>query len=136
MSWWRACDTTRVPGARAVRRSAGPVGSAMRDSTRRQDTAPIRTRTVGMRISIGMLTNSIVDTHGVQWKGTLDAARERDADLVCFVGSELGRPEEFGGRANAIYDLVSDERLDGLVVWTAAVELFAGRGDGGVLPAV
>src|SRR5438093_1161593 len=76
---------------------------------------------------IGMLTPSIVDLYELQWLGVVDAARAGGADLVCFVGAELGHPEEFRAQATAVYDLVGDERLDGLIVWTTSLELFVGH---------
>jgi signal transduction histidine kinase/DNA-binding LacI/PurR family transcriptional regulator len=40
---------------------------------------------------------------------------------VCFVGSELDHPDPHKRRANAVYDLVSPDRIDALVVWTTRV---------------
>jgi signal transduction histidine kinase/DNA-binding LacI/PurR family transcriptional regulator/ActR/RegA family two-component response regulator len=81
---------------------------------------------VGMTTTIGALTSSIVDLHELQWLGMVDGARECDVDLVCFAGAELGHPEAFRAQANAVFDLVSSERLDGLVVWTTTLGLYVG----------
>ena len=73
-----------------------------------------------------MLTGSLVDLFEDQWLGAVDAAREQQVDLVCFVGRELEDPRGFGAQANAIYDLVDPQRLDGLIVWTTTLGLFVG----------
>jgi signal transduction histidine kinase/DNA-binding LacI/PurR family transcriptional regulator len=81
----------------------------------------------GPRPVIGMVMASLVDLYQVQWLGAVDAARARGASLVTFVGRELGQPKGFEARANAVYDLVSAERLDGLVIWTTSLAQFVGR---------
>ncbi|MFL7794506.1 MAG: substrate-binding domain-containing protein [Anaerolineae bacterium] len=50
------------------------------------------------------------------WLGIVDAARERDVNLVTFVGRTVGI-----GRANVIYDLARGGRLDGLIIWNAGL---------------
>ena len=84
-------------------------------------------QTEASRPTIGMLTSSIVDLYELQWLGTSDAAAAHGADLVCFVGEELAHPDDFRAQANAVYDLVGSERLDGLIVWTTTLELFVGQ---------
>jgi signal transduction histidine kinase/DNA-binding LacI/PurR family transcriptional regulator len=84
-------------------------------------------QTEAPRPTIGMLTSSVVDLYELQWLGTADAAAAHGADFICFVGEELDHPDGFRAQANAVYDLVSAQRLDGLIVWTTALEVFAGR---------
>ena len=55
------------------------------------------------------------------WQGVVDAARKRDVNVVCFVGLWLDSPYGFEAQANVIYDLVSAERLDGLVIMAGAI---------------
>jgi hypothetical protein len=64
-----------------------------------------------------MLLRSLIELHQTQWMGAADAARELGADLITFVGGELEDPRDFAAQANAIYELASAERLDGLIVW-------------------
>jgi DNA-binding LacI/PurR family transcriptional regulator len=68
------------------------------------------------RFTIGYLTPNISDGVSLtRWHGMLDAAQEQDVNLICFPGAYWRDP---GPRrqANAIYDLVSTEYLDGLVL--------------------
>jgi signal transduction histidine kinase/DNA-binding LacI/PurR family transcriptional regulator len=76
---------------------------------------------------IGALNCSLVGLYELEWLGMVDAARAHGADLVTFLGRELDDPDDFRGQANAIYELVSGERLDGLIVWTTALQQFVGE---------
>ena len=58
------------------------------------------------------------------WQGVVDAARKRDVNVICFVGLWLRSPYGFEAQANVIYDLVSAERLDGLVIMAGAITQF------------
>lgn len=70
------------------------------------------------RLTIALLTAQINDTNGTElWQGAADAARSRDINLICFVGDELQIPIGFRAQANVIYDFVSAEHVDGLVIW-------------------
>jgi len=54
--------------------------------------------------------------------GVAEAARSFNANLICFDGGVLapaGSPE---ATANRLYDLVSAEALDGLVIWSSALD--------------
>ncbi len=69
---------------------------------------------------IGVLQRDLVGLYAEQWLGAVDAAHINKCDSICF----LGRPLEdvgLGRQANAIYDLVTEATLDGLVVWTTAL---------------
>ena len=73
---------------------------------------------------IGMVTSGpLMEMCEEQWLGVSDAAQANDCDLICFVGRELGHPDRRFQQANAIYDLVSTQRLDALVVWTTRIGL-------------
>ncbi|MBN1812401.1 MAG: substrate-binding domain-containing protein, partial [Anaerolineae bacterium] len=51
----------------------------------------------------------------------VDAARERDVNLICFAGDRLRDPTGSSSPANVLYDLVSSEAVDGLVSWASSV---------------
>ncbi len=70
------------------------------------------------RPTIGLLTYSIrYPIAQALWAGVSDAAREQDANLLCFVGGELELDSDFQAQANVLYDLVNAENVDGLVIW-------------------
>jgi DNA-binding LacI/PurR family transcriptional regulator len=55
------------------------------------------------------------------WRGVAEAAREQDVNLICFAGDRLLFPDGTVSPANAIYDLVNSEVVDGLVTWASSV---------------
>ena len=78
----------------------------------------------GSRPVIGMVTTGpVLENSEEQWLGVSDAARAAGCDLICFVGTEQGHPDSLIRRSNAIYDLVSGERVDALVIWTTRIGL-------------
>ena len=52
------------------------------------------------------------------WLGALQAARAHDINLIGFAGERLRAPG-FLSQANALYDLISAEQLDALLVWSS-----------------
>ncbi len=60
------------------------------------------------------------------WPGVLDAAQDHDVNLLCFPGGRLGAQPAFEFQRNAVYELVSAKRVDGLVSWASSL---AGRLD-------
>jgi DNA-binding LacI/PurR family transcriptional regulator/anti-anti-sigma regulatory factor len=77
---------------------------------RRADQSPDK------RPVIGYLAPNISDSVGLaRWQGVLDAAQEQDVNLICFPGSYWRDPGP-RGQANAIYDLIDSENLDGIVL--------------------
>jgi DNA-binding LacI/PurR family transcriptional regulator/GAF domain-containing protein len=74
------------------------------------------------RPTIALITDQIVYEYqaGI-WSGVIATARERDANLICFVGGRLHSSTGFEGQGNVVYDLVSAESVDGLVIMTGAV---------------
>jgi PAS domain S-box-containing protein len=86
-----------------------------------------RTRRHKTRPTIGFLTHVISDEYGSPlWAGILDAAFEADANLICFPGWDLNSPRSFEVQANVLYDLVSAESVDGLVISGGPMSNFAG----------
>jgi DNA-binding LacI/PurR family transcriptional regulator/anti-anti-sigma regulatory factor len=53
------------------------------------------------------------------WHGVLDATYERGANLIAFAGGGLNGLSRHDAQANAIYDLVGAESVDGLLIWGA-----------------
>jgi GAF domain-containing protein/DNA-binding LacI/PurR family transcriptional regulator len=81
------------------------------------------------RPTIAFLTHSLSDEYGsLQWAGVMDAAREENANLVCFPVWALRRTrrgeEASESRASIIYDLVSKNSVDGLVINSGALTTF------------
>ena len=74
---------------------------------------------------LGMLTQELLELVSEQWLGAIDAAADHGCDFICFCGGALDAPG-FGKQANAIYDLVSDETVDGLIVWTSLLGINVG----------
>src|SRR5512136_3357547 len=54
------------------------------------------------------------------WQGIVDAARERDVNLVTYVGRAVGW-NSIEAQANVLYNLAKDSRLDGLIFWKGAL---------------
>jgi len=74
------------------------------------------------RPTIGLLTYGPGDPNNTSvWSGADDAARRADVNLLCFPGKALRSPVNFESQANQIYDLVSSDTVDAVVVWGAAL---------------
>jgi len=54
--------------------------------------------------------------HNAIWQGVESLARERDVNLLCFVGASLHSEPHPDDMDNVLYELVDKERLDGLVI--------------------
>jgi signal transduction histidine kinase/DNA-binding LacI/PurR family transcriptional regulator len=80
------------------------------------------------RPTIGYLAFGITDHIGETiWTGMAEAARQRDVNLICFVGEKLHNPNGFLAQANVLYDLVDPSRIDGLVIWTSTISAYVDR---------
>jgi len=71
------------------------------------------------RLTLGLLTVNIIEPwEQLVWHGCLDAARDHDANLICFSGRRLYSAYGFDAQANVVYDLAAcTHRLDGVIVW-------------------
>jgi signal transduction histidine kinase/DNA-binding LacI/PurR family transcriptional regulator len=69
---------------------------------------------------VGVIQRDPLGLYAEQWLGGVDAAGAHGCDLICFFGRSPGE-QGFWKQANAIYDLVTEQTLDGLVVWTTAL---------------
>ena len=72
-----------------------------------------------------MLTNDLLELYADQWLGAVDGAREHGCDLICFCGRALEARGHLKS-ANAIYDLVGPQSVDGLVVWSSTLGIVVG----------
>ena len=80
------------------------------------------------RPTLGLLAHGAGDpnSHRV-WAGVASVAQERDVNLICFPGKPLRSPLEFEAQSNILYELVSAQSIDGLVIWSAGLPLFVDR---------
>jgi DNA-binding LacI/PurR family transcriptional regulator/anti-anti-sigma regulatory factor len=79
------------------------------------------------RPTIGLLIEGFFNWHPINlWGGIVDAARERDANLICFAGGWPGvSPLNVAGvERNVLYDLVTSENVDGLIISGNTLGLF------------
>ncbi len=79
------------------------------------------------RSTIGLLIGGAEEPLSwATWMGVEAVAQERDSNLICFIGGWVRPPGEPGAEANVIYDLVSPEVLDGLVIWGGGLAQYVG----------
>jgi signal transduction histidine kinase/DNA-binding LacI/PurR family transcriptional regulator len=85
-------------------------------------------RSKNTRPTIGLLTSSIsFDYLPLGLQGVIDTTRKRDVNLLCFVGGLLRSPQAFDSQSNILYDLIDAERVNGLIVWTGALDWYVSR---------
>jgi PAS domain S-box-containing protein len=89
------------------------MSKSKRKTTGKQDTRP----TIGL-----LMTRFEREFHRASWSGIADAALERDVNLICFDGGILRTPEGFAAQGNVLYDLVSSETIDGLIIWSSILD--------------
>jgi len=83
------------------------------------------------RPTIGFLSGNVyarVSLHpNILWSGILDTAREQDANLICFAGGALGVSPDtnLALPRNVLYDLVASDNVDGLVISSGTLGLYA-----------
>ena len=94
------------------------------------DTSPVdavHAYSIG-RPTLGLLTHGAGDPNShMVWAGVASVAQERDVNLICFPGKPLRSPLEFEAQSNVLYELVSAQSIDGLVIWSAGLPLFVDR---------
>ncbi|MCJ7548626.1 MAG: hypothetical protein MUQ30_02970, partial [Anaerolineae bacterium] len=78
------------------------------------------------RSTIGIVMRSFNRPDYDMWLGATQAAQEQDLNVVTFVGREIDSPQSLERQANAIYELISAEKLSGAVVMSSGVGLYAG----------
>jgi len=103
-------------------------GEPMNESQKTE--TPARPHAQRARPTIGFLVENVwshVSMYtAVLWAGVSDAAREREANLICFAGGWLGVSpyDEFNAQRNVLYDLATSDSVDGLVISSGALGLF------------
>ena len=88
-----------------------------------------RTKRQNERPTIGLLIDGVLGAGRYQaavWTGMADAARARDANLICFAGGLLrfSPLNEFEYQHNVLYDMVTTDNVDGLVICGSALANF------------
>ncbi len=72
------------------------------------------------RLNIGYLTHWIGPGHRTTWPGIYDTACKHDVNLICFPTGQLRAPHQFR-QHNVIFDLITAEKLDGLILRSEAL---------------
>jgi PAS domain S-box-containing protein len=79
------------------------------------------------RPTIGLLLDWLEDRYQIAiLSGVADTARDNDVNLLCFVGGRLRSPYAFDAQRNVLYDLVSRENADGLLILSGAISCEVG----------
>jgi PAS domain S-box-containing protein len=87
-----------------------------------------RARLHNSRPTIGFLAREVSEkVSAMVWRGATETARERDVNLISFLGGVLCNPHGFAAQANVLYDLVSAEQVDGLVIWSGGLDWYIDR---------
>ncbi|MBN1977502.1 MAG: GAF domain-containing protein [Anaerolineae bacterium] len=72
------------------------------------------------RLTIGYLSHWIGPGHRTMWPGIYDTVSKHDVNLICLPAGQLRIPHQFEQR-HVIYDLVTPETLDGLILRSEAL---------------
>ncbi len=72
------------------------------------------------RLTIGYLTHWIGPGHRTMWPGIYDTVCKHDVNLICFPAGQLRAPHQFRQR-NVVFDLITAEKLDGLILRSEAL---------------
>ena len=105
-------------------KSLGIEVRILMEKSRKVDTGSLD-RSRDAHPTIGYLAFGISDDVGSAiWAGIAGAARQRDVNLICFVGEKLRDPNGFLAQANVLYGLVDPNRIDGLMIWTSPIGLY------------
>ena len=92
------------------------------------------TKQQDVRQTIGLLIANVTRPwERRQWSGVVDAARDRDVNMLCFAGEALRNPSNFSAQRNVLYDLVDEARIDGLVLWLGIKIPWLGRLPGDIV---
>ncbi len=79
------------------------------------------------RPTIGLLISQVDERYqAAVWPGVVDLARERDVNLLIFVGESLRSPYGFDAQGNVLYDLAGAENVDSLAILSGSVGNFVG----------
>ena len=79
-------------------------------------------RSAHERVTLGFLLASLHTGASLTiWPSLLEAAKRHDVNLICFPGGRLNAVESFENQRNIIFELASDEYLDGLITWSSTL---------------
>ena len=75
------------------------------------------------RPTLGLLTSQLNrGFHRAALMRIAEAAHAFGAELICFDGGILAPPGAAEAAANALYDLVGPDAVDGLIIWSSALD--------------
>jgi HD-GYP domain-containing protein (c-di-GMP phosphodiesterase class II)/DNA-binding LacI/PurR family transcriptional regulator len=78
------------------------------------------------RLTIGMITDWVGDQYQLDiLLGASDFARQKDVNFLCFEGGGIDARNEYESRRNKVYDLISAENVDGLIILSGSIANFA-----------
>lgn len=77
------------------------------------------------RPTIGLLIVGVMGFWKWSWLGVVDGARARGANVICFSGSVINA-ENLDYQRNVLFDLARSQRLNGLIVWSSALDGMVG----------
>jgi signal transduction histidine kinase/DNA-binding LacI/PurR family transcriptional regulator/AraC-like DNA-binding protein len=81
-------------------------------------TLPIPSPRFPRALTIGMLTASLSGPTEINlWHGVADRALERNVNLICFSGGIPRWHQQYESQKNILFNLASQENIDGLLVW-------------------
>jgi len=60
--------------------------------------------------------------HRTAWLSVTETARRHGVDAICFDGGVLAPDDELARKSNALYDLISAETMNGLLVWSSCLD--------------
>ncbi len=90
-----------------------PTGSAM---------PKFRTADPGKRPTLGFQINNLQARYSfLLWPGVADAAAENDVNLFIFSGETIDSPYGYEYQHNVIYDFISSNKIDGLIMATGTL---------------
>jgi PAS domain S-box-containing protein len=70
--------------------------------------------------TIGLLTTFLSGHNTIaQWRGVVEAARQRQVNLITYVGGAYRQQEHNAG--NFVFDLAQNDHTDGLIIWSGNV---------------
>lgn len=80
------------------------------------------------RPTIGFLIDWVGGRYqSLVWLGAVAAAEERDANLILFSGRSLRAPQGYLSQSNALFDVISNENIDGLVILSGTIANYITR---------
>ncbi len=60
--------------------------------------------------------------HRQAWLSVVETAQRHNVDAICFDGGVLTPDDELARKSNMLYDLISAETIDGLLVWSSCLD--------------